>query len=147
MTTTPRSEPLSPSSVAPSPSSTDMATSVRRDDPVAAAVSADDKQDAVAARVNRHQAEVAAGIARDFNKQDAVAARVNRHQAAVAAEARARQAAPAQGSDPVDRAAQMIAGVVYRVVRSLAFPYQLGRTVVEEIGRQTGRMRSSSRPV
>lgn len=67
-------------------------------------------------------------------KQDAVAARVNRHQAAVAATVRAQQAAAADGRDAVHGADQGVHGVVRRVVRALAFPYQLGRTVVREIG-------------
>jgi hypothetical protein len=114
--------PTMPRSEVPSPTSTELETSARGDERATAAVAADDKQDAVAARVNRLQA-------------------------AVAAEVRARQAAAAEGRDPIDRAAQIITGVVYRVVRLLAFPYQVGRAVVEEMGRQTGRTGSSSRPV
>jgi hypothetical protein len=108
--------------------------SARGDERVTAAVGAHEKQDAVAARVNRHQAAQAAAIARARDKQDAVAARVNRHQAAVAATVRAQQAAAADGRDTIHGADQGVHGVVRSVVRALAFPYQLGRTVVREIG-------------
>jgi hypothetical protein len=128
--------------------SREQETPARGGERVTAAVGAGEKQEAVAARVNRHQAAVAAAIARARDKQEAVAARVNRHQAAAAAEVRARQAAAAEGRDSVDRSAQIIPGVVFSVVRGLVFPYQLGRRVVEPIGSWlAGRTRSSTGPV
>jgi hypothetical protein len=123
------------------------APGVRGDDRVTAAVEAGEKQEAVAARVNRHQAEVAARVAWAQGKQEAVAARVNRHQAQVAAEIRAQQATAAERPGTADRALRIIRSALNPAVFVLSLPYHVGRRIGEEvIHRLVGRSTPSTGP-
>jgi hypothetical protein len=116
------------------------ATRIRGEERVTATVEPHEKQEAVAARVNRQQAEAAARVVWAQGKQDAVAARVNRHQAQVAADIRALREAAAEGREPADRAGRIIRSALSPVVLVLDLSYHVGRRIGEEVfGRLFGR--------
>jgi hypothetical protein len=84
---------------------------------------------------SRQEAQSAMTVATE-DKQDAVAARVNRQQAAVAAAVRASQEASQQekaAAAPGAGAAAAVRGVAGPATQVLTFPYTLGRAVAEDI--------------
>jgi hypothetical protein len=113
-----------------------VATKARTSRSTAPAAAGGETQDAVAARVNRRQAEVAAAAREAAERQDAVAARVNRQQAAAAAEARAEQEATARGMGARGMGAREMADRGVAAVRSAARPFEQVATLPVAVGQR-----------
>jgi hypothetical protein len=131
MPNTPRSASPSPTTRRRAPSETPAPQTGQQ-----AAATPPPRKAARAEVPRRQEAQVPMTVATE-DKQDAVAARVNRQQAAVAAAVRASQeasqqekAAAAPGAGAATAAVRGVAGSATQV---LTFPYTLGRAVAEDI--------------